>query len=150
MFLRFLYLGFKVYCFLFRPIRVGVRVLMIEDDKVWLIRHTYLPGWFLPGGGVKKWETLDEAARREACEETGAELGKVILVGAFTSYIQWKTDHAIVFLCRDFTFKGKSDNEIAELRAFPLNALPEDIFQSHRQVLEDLQKSDVQPKFGLW
>ena len=55
MFYKFLYLGFKIYCFLFRPIRMGVRVMMIEKDKVWLVRHTYLSGWYMPGGGIKKW-----------------------------------------------------------------------------------------------
>ena len=47
MFYRFLYLGFKIYCFIFRPIRMGVRVVMVEDGKAWLVRHTYLPGWYL-------------------------------------------------------------------------------------------------------
>ena len=85
MFYKFLYLGFNIYCFLFRPIRMGVRVMMIEKDKVWLVRHTYLSGWYMPGGGIKKWESLDQAARREAHEETGAELGNISLVGVFTN-----------------------------------------------------------------
>jgi predicted type IV restriction endonuclease len=52
MYYRLLYLGFKIYCFLSVPVRMGVRVLMVQDQKVWLVRHTYLPGWFLPGGGL--------------------------------------------------------------------------------------------------
>ncbi len=77
MFIRILYFGFRVYCFIFRPIRMGVRVMMLQDGRVWLVRQTYMPGWFMPGGGIKKSETLDEAARREAREETGAELGEL-------------------------------------------------------------------------
>jgi ADP-ribose pyrophosphatase YjhB (NUDIX family) len=129
---------------------MGVRVLMLEDDKVWLIRHTYLPGWFMPGGGLKKWETLEEAVRREAREETGAELGEVSLVGTFTSFIQWKTDHAVVFLCKDFKFIGKSDGEIAEKKLFPLDTLPEDTFPSHRRLLDAFRKGEVKPNFGKW
>ena len=75
MFVRLLYLGFKIYCFIFRPVRMGVRVAMIQNEKVWLVRHTYVPGWHMPGGGVKRGETLEAAARREAFEETGAQLG---------------------------------------------------------------------------
>ena len=66
MFIRILYFGFRVYCFIFRPIRMGVRVMMMENGKVWLVRQTYMPGWFMPGGGLKKGETLEQAARREA------------------------------------------------------------------------------------
>ncbi len=74
MYFKLLYLGFKIYCFLFRPIRIGVRMVMIQRDEVLLIRHTYLNGWYMPGGGIKRNETLEQAARREAHEETGAEL----------------------------------------------------------------------------
>lgn len=150
MYFRILYFFYKVYCFMLRPIRMGVRIMMIQDGRVWLIRHTYLPGWFMPGGGLKKWETLEQAARREAREETGAELGEISLLGTFTSFIQWKTDHAVVFLCRDFKITGGSDGEIAELRAFPLDALPEDTFSSHRHLLEAFRKGEIKPNFGTW
>jgi 8-oxo-dGTP pyrophosphatase MutT (NUDIX family) len=115
-----------------------------------MIRHTYMPGWHLPGGGLKKWETLDEAARREAREETGAELGEISLLGTFTGMIQWKTDHTVVFLCRDFRVIGKPDGEIAELRAFPLNDLPEHMFSPHRRLLERFGKGDLGPNYGKW
>lgn len=150
MFYRFLYLGFKIYCFLFRPIRMGVRVAMIENDKVWLIRHTYLDGWFLPGGGLKKWETLDQAAKREAREETGAELGEISLLGVFTSYAQWKTDHTSVFLCKDFKFVGGSDAEIAEMRAFPINELPDTMYSLHRSLLMKYGENRIKSNFGEW
>ena len=150
MYYRLLYLGFKIYCFIFRPIRMGVRVMMIENDKVWLVRHTYLPGWYMPGGGLNKWETLDQAARREAREETGAELGKVSFVGVFTSYAQWKTDHTAVFICKDLNFVGKSDGEIAEVRAFPLNELPGNVYALHRILLEKFHTSGIQSNVGEW
>jgi ADP-ribose pyrophosphatase YjhB (NUDIX family) len=150
MFYKFLYLGFKIYCFLFRPIRMGVRVMMIEKDKVWLVRHTYLSGWYMPGGGIKKWESLDQAARREAREETGAELREVSLVGVFTSYVQWKTDHTSVFLSKNFTFIGKSDAEIAEMRLFPLTELPATTYSLHRNLLEKYHAGEIRSNFGEW
>ncbi len=150
MFIRFLYFGFKTYCFLFRPLRVGVRVLMLKDGRVWLVRHTYITGWFLPGGGPKRGETLEQAARREAFEETGAQLGDVTLMGVYTSFIQWKTDHTTVFLCRDFTISGKPDHEIAEVHAYPLDKLPDDVFSSHRLRLDELRTGRDVPRFGEW
>ncbi|MBI3151340.1 MAG: NUDIX domain-containing protein [Chloroflexi bacterium] len=150
MYIKLLYLAYKIYCFIFRPVRMGVRVMMLEDDKVWLIHHTYLSGWFMPGGGLKRNETLEQAARREAYEETGAELDELTLMGAFTSFIQWKTDHAIVFLCRDFKFTGKPDGEISEMRLFPLNELPANTFLSHRRLLESYRSGQGSANFGEW
>jgi 8-oxo-dGTP pyrophosphatase MutT (NUDIX family) len=150
MFIRILYFGFRIYCFIFRPVRMGVRVMMIQDGKVWLVRQTYMPGWFMPGGGIKKGETLDEAARREACEETGAELGELTLMGAYSNFTEWKSDHNILFVCTDFEFKGKPDSEIAELRAFALNELPDTIWLGHRRRLQEYQAGIQNPQFGKW
>ena len=150
MYFKILYFGFKVYCFIFRPVRMGVRVMMLQDNQVWLIRHTYLPGWFMPGGGVKRHETLEHAAYREAREETGAELLDISLLGVFSSFVQWKTDHTTVFLCKNFKFTGKSDGEIAEMRRFPLNALPENTFASHRKLLEEYRENGTTDRFGEW
>jgi 8-oxo-dGTP pyrophosphatase MutT (NUDIX family) len=150
MFIRLLYLGFRIYCFLFRPIRMGVRVMMIQGGKVWLVRQTYVPGWFMPGGGLKKGETLEEAARREAREETGAELGRVALFGAYSNFTEWKSDHNILFLCDEFEFKGKPDGEIAELRAFDLDDLPADLWPGHRHRLEEYRAGSHSPQCGMW
>ena len=124
--------------------------MMVQDNEVCLIRHTYLPGWFLPGGGLKKNETIEQGARREAREETGAELNEITLLGIFSSFIQWKTDHTTVFLCKNFKFTGKSDGEIAEMRRFPLNALPENTFASHRKLLEEYRENGTTDRFGEW
>jgi 8-oxo-dGTP pyrophosphatase MutT (NUDIX family) len=150
MFLRILYLGFRVYCFIFRPICMGVRVMMLQDGKVWLVRQTYTAGWFMPGGGLKRGETLEEAARREAREETGAELGEITLMGTYSSFTGWRTDHNIVFICSDFEIKGQPDNEIAELRAFALNELPYGLFPGHRLRLEEYRAGIKNPQFGKW
>ncbi|MDD2923455.1 MAG: NUDIX domain-containing protein [Anaerolineales bacterium] len=149
MFFRILYFAFRIYCFLFRPVRMGVRTMMIQDDRVWLVRQTYMGGWFMPGGGVKRGETLDQAARREAKEETGAELGDLKLLGAYTNLTEWKTDHNVVFICHEFEFTGKPDSEIAELRAFSLNELPENLWLGHRLRLEEY-KSGAVAQFGEW
>ncbi len=149
MYFKLLYLGFKIYCFLFRPIRIGVRVVMIQNEKVLLVKHTYLSGWFLPGGGVKRNETLDQAARREAYEETGAELREVKLLGVFSNFSEWKTDHTSVFLCNDFTISGKPDGEIAEAQAYSMNDLPNDMYLVHRGLLEKHASGAIEP-FGEW
>jgi len=148
--MRLLYLAFRIYCFFLRPVTLGVRVMMIDKDQVLLVRHTYMDGWFMPGGGVERGETLDYAARREAHEETGAMLNNLSLVGAYTNFTEWKSDHNILFLSTDFTINGEHDLEIAEIRFFPLNALPADLMPGHRRRLEEYQAGVSLPQFGKW
>jgi 8-oxo-dGTP pyrophosphatase MutT (NUDIX family) len=150
MYIRFLYFCFRVYCFIFRPVRLGVRVMMLQGDQVLLVRQTYMPGWFMPGGGIKRGETLEQAARREAREEVGAELAEIQLLGAYTGFKEWKTDHNIVFICRDFTCNGRHDREIAEVRFFHLNDLPEGLWPGHRRRLEEIRATQEYPQFGEW
>ncbi|MEO9255658.1 MAG: NUDIX domain-containing protein, partial [Tepidiformaceae bacterium] len=66
------YLGLRASWRVYHPITLGVRVILTSDGKVLLVRHTYRPGWFLPGGGVHRRESLERAARREVREEAGA------------------------------------------------------------------------------
>ena len=150
MFIRLLYFGYRIYCFLARPVRAGVRVMMVQDGRVTLVRQTYMPGWFMPGGGLKRNETLDQAARREAFEETGAELGLLKLMGVYSSFTEWKTDHNIVFVCEDFKITGVPDREIAEAHAFALNELPAGLWPGHRRRLEEYRAGSIQPQFGEW
>ena len=150
MYFRILYFFYRVYLFFFRPVRMGVRVMMIQDGKVLLVRQTYMPGWFMPGGGLKRGETLEEAARREAREETGAALNQVKLLGVYTNFKEMKTDHNVVFYCNDFAFSGKHDGEIAEVKFFALNELPDELWPGHRRRLDEYQAGAELPQFGEW
>lgn len=59
---------------------VGALCLVRRDDgRMLLVHHYYRPGWGLPGGIVKRREQVDDAARREVCEEVGL---KVDLIGS--------------------------------------------------------------------
>lgn len=148
--MRLLYIGFRIYCFIFRPKRIGVRAMLIQNGQVLLVRQTYIPGWFMPGGGVKRGETLDQAARREAHEEVGAEMGSLSLLGMYTHFGEHKSDHNALFLCTDFTLSGKQDREIAEARFFPLDKLPDGLLEGHRKRLEEYRAGVEVPQFGEW
>ncbi len=125
--LRFAYRILKISWFIHRPLTVGVRVILVQEEKILLVRHTYQDAWYFPGGGVKRGETLEQAVRREAAEEAGVTLEKLSLFGVYTSFIDYKNDHIVVFFSDGFSFTGKSDHEIERVQFFSLSTLPEDL-----------------------
>ncbi len=122
---RFLHSVQRLRWRLFRPLTVGVRLLAIENGKVLLVRHTYMDGWYLPGGGVQTGETLPDAMRREAVEEAGAVLHDLKLFGVYSSFFEGKSDHIVVFVSEDFTWRRTASREIENVDCFPVDGLPE-------------------------
>lgn len=121
---------FHTYFLLRRPMTLGVRGLIYDKDRnaVFLIRHTYVPGWQLPGGGVETGETLEIALRRELSEEGNIELPSAPSLRSMHFNRQAsRRDHVGFFLITDFRQPEpkKPDHEIAEAGFFPLDALPE-------------------------
>jgi 8-oxo-dGTP pyrophosphatase MutT (NUDIX family) len=144
------YQASRLILMLFKPLTVGVRLLMVRDDQVLLVKHVYEESWYLPGGLVEKGETLEGAARREAFEETGATLDDLQLYGTFSNFKDGRNDHIIVFLSRDFILNGYSDHEISALSFYPMDALPENISSGSKNRVEDLCRSSEKLRYGYW
>jgi 8-oxo-dGTP pyrophosphatase MutT (NUDIX family) len=113
-----------------RGMTLGTRTLVIRPgNEILLVRHSYAPGWLLPGGGVERGETIYEAAVREVREE-GAIIAKEepALHGVFLNDRQFPGDHIACFVLRQFAQETFAANlEIAEARFFPASALPADV-----------------------
>ncbi len=143
------YMSLRAWWWLTRPHSAGVRVLLVRDGQTLLVKHTYRADWHMPGGGVDRGETLEQAARREALEEVGATLGHIELMGVYTNFWNRRTDHVAVFLCEDFGVTEEHDWEIAELRWFPLDDLPADASPGTRRRLAE-HTAGERPGFGRW
>ncbi|MBN9217221.1 MAG: NUDIX domain-containing protein [Mesorhizobium sp.] len=121
---------FHLYFVLRRPMTLGVRGLVHDkaSNSVFLIRHTYVPGWQLPGGGVEVGETLAEALERELAEEGNIRLtAPPVLKSMHFNRRSSRRDHVGLYLIEHFgqTAPKLPDHEIAEAGFFPLDRLPE-------------------------
>lgn len=133
---------------IFKPMRVGVKMLLIQDGNIVLVKHKYGCDWYLPGGGLKKNESIEDGGRREASEELGATLGEVKLFGAYSRL--GKNKHVVVLLCEDFTFTGETDFEIDEIGTFPVTDLPENISGTTRRRVADYLQRETVNGLGKW
>jgi ADP-ribose pyrophosphatase YjhB (NUDIX family) len=108
--------------------RLGVRGLVIAaTGEILLVRHTYVDGWYLPGGGVDKGEAAESAMCRELMEEASIEvLERPRLHGLFLNSNASPRDHVACYVIRAFRQIAPHvpDLEIAEARFFAADALP--------------------------
>ena len=148
--LRFLYRLNLLRWRIVRPVLVGVRLIIDRDGAVMLVQHTYQPGWYLPGGGLKRGETLEQAARREAVEESGAVLGALRLFGVYSNFVQHKSDHIVVFACNDFHLTEMTSIEIESVDFFCADSLPEDVSPGSQRRIEEYTGKIAVPVFGRW
>lgn len=121
---------FHLYFVLRRPMTLGVRGLIHDraSRSVFLIRHTYVPGWQLPGGGVEVGETMNEALARELAEEGNIALtAPPVFKSMHFNPRSSRRDHVGFYLLEHFsqTAPKRPDHEIAEAGFFPLDRLPQ-------------------------
>lgn len=134
---------FHLWFVISRPMTFGVRALIYDREKkeVFLIRHTYVPGWQLPGGGVEAGETALEALQREIVEECNVEIaGRPILKSIHFNRQASRRDHVALYLVLKFDVLGPRapDHEIAEAAFFPLDRIPEDTTPATRRRIAEM------------
>jgi ADP-ribose pyrophosphatase YjhB (NUDIX family) len=124
-----------------RPVTLGVRAIVRDGEgRVLLVRHTYVPGWYLPGGAVDRGESAVEALTHELLEEANVRMVGTPRLLAICFNPRAGSDHVALFEVGEFEQTGPktADHEIAEVRFFPLDALPEGTTLATRARLDEL------------
>jgi ADP-ribose pyrophosphatase YjhB (NUDIX family) len=146
--------GARLWWAIRRPRTLGVRALVLDGaERVALVKHTYLPGWYLPGGGVKKRESFGAALIREVREEIGlADVRLDRVLGVYRSAAEGKDDHVVVFVVRTAgataDIRATDALEIEAAQWFALDALPEDMSPASLRRIGEYRRGEV--GVGAW
>jgi 8-oxo-dGTP pyrophosphatase MutT (NUDIX family) len=120
---------FHLYWRFARGMTLGVRGVVLDaDNRVFLVKHSYVSGWHLPGGGVEVGETFLDALTRELVEEGRIEIaGEAALHGVFFNNHVSRRDHVAVFVVRQFRQDRlpEPNREIIACGFFAAESLPQ-------------------------
>lgn len=136
-----------------RGITLGVRAAILDSgDRVFLVRHSYVPGWHLPGGGVEPDETAAEALEREILEEGGIALEEPAeLFAVYLNRNLSGRDHVILYIARAWRQERPPrvpNLEIVECGFFAPDALPDGLSPATRRRLAEIRReAEVSPEW---
>jgi 8-oxo-dGTP pyrophosphatase MutT (NUDIX family) len=121
---------------------LGVRAAVFDaEGRVFLVRHTYVPGWHFPGGGVERGETALDALTRELKEEGNIAVEEEPrLHGLFFNRAVSPRDHVALYIVRRYAQSAPrgANYEIVETGFFAHDALPEGTSRATRARLHEI------------
>ncbi|THV24655.1 NUDIX domain-containing protein [Peteryoungia ipomoeae] len=148
---KFLVRLLHIYFALTRGMTLGVRAACFDaEGRVFLVRHTYVPGWHLPGGGVERGETTLDSLAKELREEGNLAMTSVpLLFHAYFNHQISGRDHVLLYRVSVTQIAPRiADREIAEAGFFPLDALPEETTAATRARLAEI--AGLATPSGYW
>ena len=116
-----------------------VDIIIEVDNKIVLIRRKNEPfGWAIPGGYIDYGESAEDAAVREAKEETGLDVELKSLLGVYSKPDRDPRNHTIttVFIAKAEGTPKASDDAL-EIGLFDKDNLPQPIVFDHEDILKD-------------
>ncbi|MBB4229228.1 NUDIX domain-containing protein [Rhizobium mongolense] len=139
------------YFALARGMTMGVRAACFDSSgRIFLVRHSYIPGWHMPGGGLERNETAEEALIKELREEGNLRIiGKPQLFHVYFNASASRRDHVVFYRAEvEQTAPRKPDREIVECGFFALDGLPDGTTEATRRRLREL--SGEEPAAHFW
>ncbi|MBI2610432.1 NUDIX domain-containing protein [Candidatus Kaiserbacteria bacterium] len=130
----------------------GVRIIIVKDRLIVLVTHWYAPWvWTLPGGGVEREESPEQAAVREGKEETGLAIKTLAgEIGTYTGSMG-KRDKIRVYYTGDFdgNLTLLPNFEIMGRSWFDIDNLPDELSPANRRRVE-AYRAGVRGETGHW
>jgi ADP-ribose pyrophosphatase YjhB (NUDIX family) len=118
----------------------GVKAMLFDDSgRILLIRNSYGRSdlWVLPGGGIRPWESPEQAVRREVKEEVGCGIDGLAFVSRHASRAEGKRDMIHLFRGRAVGEPRADGLELEAAAFFPLDALPATLSDATRRRIEE-------------
>lgn len=134
-----------------RGASLGVRIAVFDEEKrVFLVKHSYMAGWYLPGGGVERGEVPIDAVGRELAEEAKIRINKddAELLGVYLNSKAAVPDYVLLYQIERWDWLGEDglrpdalseDGEIVAADFFPLDGLPKDVSPATERRLAEIQ-----------
>jgi 8-oxo-dGTP pyrophosphatase MutT (NUDIX family) len=133
----------------------GVRGILVDEQRRLLLQRRADSGhWGLPAGVVDVGDSVLDALSREVREETGLTVVRAELFGLYTeprfSVVYPNGDEVqtftVAFLVREWSGALSADSdEVVDVRFFPLDALPENLYPIHKETIDDYRHFDGRP-----
>ena len=129
---------------------VGAAILIVDEhNRLLLLKRSDSGCWGPTGGAVEPGEVVEEAARREALEETGLQVGAMSLFGVFSGpelYYQYPNGDevynvTIIYLSREASGVVRLNEEHTEWRWFSAADIPVDLSPPIKPVIEKFKES---------
>ncbi len=119
-------------------------IIVTSDKRLILVKRSFDPykdHWAFPGGIVEYGETVENAAIREAKEETGLDIRIERLLGVYSDPKRDPRGHyvSVCFLCEPVGGTLKTSEETKEVKTFTKDELSSlKLAFDHRKILDDL------------
>lgn len=136
-----------------RPIlMIGAAILVLDgDDRLLMMKRSDIGDWGIPGGAIELGEVVENAARREALEETNLEIREMAFFGVFSGpelYYKYPNGDevynvSIVYVSRDWHGKVQLNGEHREWKWFAASEIPENLSPPIKPVIERFKRTIV-------
>lgn len=128
---------------------LAVDLIIEHKGKIVLIERKYKPyGIALPGGGVEYGETVEEAAKREALEETGLKIHIRRIFGVYSDPKRDQRRHAVaVVFVAEASGKPLAGSDAKKVMLVDSKEIPKDLAFDHSRILDDYVKGRISNSF---